>query len=472
MAKKQLQPKKQTAAEGPGLLTPFMGKSTEAPAEGHRTNAGEADTVDSPGLGKQAMAEIYDALGVKEAGIPFLQQDRPAKVKEVYRALKRDHPEYSAQKKARIASSVAKEAVSWSDIAANAPDYLHMAAAGGKQVAHHAAQAVKSNPDLAGAGAGGAMAMHAARKTRDAVKKVFKKKAGKQEFEAEMSEGGNQEKMKDLMDHHAKQNFGKTPKQMSRHERKAASELAMNHPHFQKIKSKHNVTHHDPVSKTTVEDVAKQGSYIPESERLHKVIRQHARKGHRAELKRLMAEGGKKGGRKGAAIGAIIGALGGGAAGLAKGMTPAQALASAAGGAVVAGGAGRGIGAIPGRKRGKEEAEKRQEAVKATRSMTPQQRRRYFEELAADRRHREHMAAKKGKSEFGKESAVKEALIQRSTVDSPSHRAGIVAGMEAAAKCSPELERHLQDANARNWPVGRARTSMEMSQTGEFVTHD
>ena len=35
----------------------------------------------------------------------FVDQDRPAKVKEIYKALKRDHPEYSAGKKARIASS-------------------------------------------------------------------------------------------------------------------------------------------------------------------------------------------------------------------------------------------------------------------------------------------------------------------------------------------------------------------------------
>lgn len=35
----------------------------------------------------------------------FLDQDRPKKVKEIYKALKRDHPEYSAGKKARIASS-------------------------------------------------------------------------------------------------------------------------------------------------------------------------------------------------------------------------------------------------------------------------------------------------------------------------------------------------------------------------------
>jgi len=34
---------------------------------------------------------------------PFLKQDRPAKVKEIYRALRREHPKYSAEKKARIA---------------------------------------------------------------------------------------------------------------------------------------------------------------------------------------------------------------------------------------------------------------------------------------------------------------------------------------------------------------------------------
>jgi hypothetical protein len=38
----------------------------------------------------------------------FTDQHRPAKVKEIYRALKRDHPEYSAGKKARIGSSRGK----------------------------------------------------------------------------------------------------------------------------------------------------------------------------------------------------------------------------------------------------------------------------------------------------------------------------------------------------------------------------
>lgn len=41
---------------------------------------------------------------------PFLEQDRPAKAKEVYRALKRDHPTMDAGKKARIANAMAKKA--------------------------------------------------------------------------------------------------------------------------------------------------------------------------------------------------------------------------------------------------------------------------------------------------------------------------------------------------------------------------
>lgn len=40
----------------------------------------------------------------KTAGVPFLEQDRPEKVKEIYRALVRDHPEMPAAMKARIAA--------------------------------------------------------------------------------------------------------------------------------------------------------------------------------------------------------------------------------------------------------------------------------------------------------------------------------------------------------------------------------
>lgn len=35
----------------------------------------------------------------------FTEQDRPEKVKDVYKAIKREHPEYPAEMKARIASS-------------------------------------------------------------------------------------------------------------------------------------------------------------------------------------------------------------------------------------------------------------------------------------------------------------------------------------------------------------------------------
>ncbi len=38
----------------------------------------------------------------------FTKQDRPAKVKEIYRALKRDHPEMPASMKARIAARQGK----------------------------------------------------------------------------------------------------------------------------------------------------------------------------------------------------------------------------------------------------------------------------------------------------------------------------------------------------------------------------
>jgi hypothetical protein len=38
----------------------------------------------------------------------FTKQDRPAKVKEIYRALKRDHPEMPAAMKARIAARQGK----------------------------------------------------------------------------------------------------------------------------------------------------------------------------------------------------------------------------------------------------------------------------------------------------------------------------------------------------------------------------
>lgn len=40
---------------------------------------------------------------ITKLAMPFLEQNRPAKVKEIYRALERDHPEMPAGMKARIA---------------------------------------------------------------------------------------------------------------------------------------------------------------------------------------------------------------------------------------------------------------------------------------------------------------------------------------------------------------------------------
>jgi hypothetical protein len=44
----------------------------------------------------------------KVAGVPFLEQDRPDKVKEIFRALERDHPDWPVEVKARIASRKGK----------------------------------------------------------------------------------------------------------------------------------------------------------------------------------------------------------------------------------------------------------------------------------------------------------------------------------------------------------------------------
>lgn len=41
-------------------------------------------------------------------GMSFLKQDRPGKVKEIYRALKRDHPGMPAEMKARISARQGK----------------------------------------------------------------------------------------------------------------------------------------------------------------------------------------------------------------------------------------------------------------------------------------------------------------------------------------------------------------------------
>lgn len=76
-----------------------------------------AGGLSAGGLGTRALVDAYRNEQYKnslnktaEDMPPFLEQDRPEKVKEIYRALKREHPEYSAGKKARIANAMGKEA--------------------------------------------------------------------------------------------------------------------------------------------------------------------------------------------------------------------------------------------------------------------------------------------------------------------------------------------------------------------------
>ena len=63
------------------------------------------------GKGVPAMPGIRGhkaGVPAKTAGVPFLQQNRSAKSKEIFSALKRDHPEYPAEMKARIAARKSK----------------------------------------------------------------------------------------------------------------------------------------------------------------------------------------------------------------------------------------------------------------------------------------------------------------------------------------------------------------------------
>jgi hypothetical protein len=61
-------------------------------------------------LGKKLTNPENTSLKTASDMPPFLSQNRSKKVKEIYRALKREHPEYSAGKKARIANAMGKEA--------------------------------------------------------------------------------------------------------------------------------------------------------------------------------------------------------------------------------------------------------------------------------------------------------------------------------------------------------------------------
>ncbi len=73
----------------------------------------EARTISLGRANKQAakdlLRRVEKARGkTKKAGVPFLEQDRPEKVKEIYRALKRDHPNMPPEMKARIAAKQGK----------------------------------------------------------------------------------------------------------------------------------------------------------------------------------------------------------------------------------------------------------------------------------------------------------------------------------------------------------------------------
>jgi hypothetical protein len=92
--------------EAIGALLPAVATTAGMVAEVGRADRAYGEI----GKGKRAFAEIIKTAGDMP---PFLEQDRPEKVKDIYSALKRDHPEYSAGKKARIASSKAKEAMAY-----------------------------------------------------------------------------------------------------------------------------------------------------------------------------------------------------------------------------------------------------------------------------------------------------------------------------------------------------------------------
>ena len=76
--------------------------------------------VERKAKAKQKASQVVRKLKMKKkkgprlekiAGMSFTRQDRPAKVKEIYRALKRDEPGMSAAYKARIAAKFGKKGV-------------------------------------------------------------------------------------------------------------------------------------------------------------------------------------------------------------------------------------------------------------------------------------------------------------------------------------------------------------------------
>lgn len=106
------------AAASGAALTRFLPVNSDF-AKKHPVLRGAlyAGGLSTGGLGTRAAVDAYrnekykQSLDKTATDMPsFLSQDRPEKVKEIYRALKREHPEYSAGKKARIANAMGKEA--------------------------------------------------------------------------------------------------------------------------------------------------------------------------------------------------------------------------------------------------------------------------------------------------------------------------------------------------------------------------
>jgi hypothetical protein len=102
------------AAASGAAMTRFLPMNSSF-AKAHPTLRGAlyAGGLSAGGLLTRAGVDTYRTMlsdAPKEASnMPsFLSQDRPEKVKEIYRALKREHPEYSAGKKARIANAMGK----------------------------------------------------------------------------------------------------------------------------------------------------------------------------------------------------------------------------------------------------------------------------------------------------------------------------------------------------------------------------
>lgn len=86
---------------GAGVIGAGHGLGSHLQSERQRRSHAERQ------LSKKSSA-IIDTFA-KSAGAPFLEQDRPEKVKEIYKALKRDHPDMPAEMKARIAARQGKK---------------------------------------------------------------------------------------------------------------------------------------------------------------------------------------------------------------------------------------------------------------------------------------------------------------------------------------------------------------------------